>query len=91
MRDHAAGDRIRGYVRGLLPRSLEALPRGLLAVIHLRGGVRRDLVAGTVGAVTVPASPAFSRPSRPPSPPSKRSRGTAGNRTSTQRLPQSNG
>jgi hypothetical protein len=92
MRDHAAGDRIRGYVRGRLPRSLEALPRGLLAVIHLRGGVRRDLVTGiTVGAVTVPASPAFSRPSRPPSPPSKRRRGTADNRTSTQRLPQSNG
>ena len=57
MPDHAAGDRIRGYVRGLMPRSPEGVAPGLMAVIHHRGGVRRDLVAGiTVGAVAVPAS-----------------------------------
>ncbi len=57
MTDHAVGDRLRGYVRGLLPRSLEDVAPGLSAVIHHEGGVRRDLVAGiTVGAVSVPAS-----------------------------------
>jgi sulfate permease, SulP family len=57
MTDYAAGDRIRGYVRGLVPRSLEGVAPGLAAVIHHQGGVRRDLVAGiTVGAVAVPAS-----------------------------------
>ena len=57
MSDHAAGDRIRGYVRGLMPRSPGAVAPGLMAVIHHRGGVRRDLVAGIrVGAVAVPAS-----------------------------------
>ena len=57
MTDHALGDRLRGYVRGLVPRSLEDVAPGLSAVIHLQGGVRRDLVAGvTVGAVAVPAS-----------------------------------
>jgi SulP family sulfate permease len=57
MTDPSAGDRIRGYVRGLMPRSLEGVAPGLSAVIHYEGGVRRDLVAGvTVGAVAVPAS-----------------------------------
>jgi len=57
MSDHGAGDRIRGYVRGLVPRSLNGVAPGLWAVIHYQGGVGRDLVAGiTVGAVAVPAS-----------------------------------
>ena len=57
MTDYGVGDRIRGYVRGLVPRSLEGVAPGLAAVIHHEGGVRRDLVAGvTVGAVAVPAS-----------------------------------
>jgi SulP family sulfate permease len=57
MTDYALGDRLRGYLRGLVPRSLEGVAPGLSAVIHHRGGVRRDLVAGiTVGAVAVPAS-----------------------------------
>ena len=57
MADYALGERLRDYVRGLMPRSLEGVAPGLSAVIHLRGGVRRDLVAGiTVGAVAVPAS-----------------------------------
>ncbi len=57
MTDYALGDRLRRYLRGLVPRSLEGVAPGLSAVIHLRGGVRRDLVAGiTVGAVAVPAS-----------------------------------
>jgi hypothetical protein len=60
MTDHAVGDRLRGYVRSLLPRSLEDVAPGLSAVIHHEGGVRRDLVAGiTVGAVSVPASQAM--------------------------------
>jgi len=57
MTDHAFGDRLRGYARDLVPRSLEDVAPGLSAVIHHEGGVRRDLVAGiTVGAVAVPAS-----------------------------------
>ena len=50
-------DPISRYVRGLMPRSLEGVAPGLAAVVHRRGTIRPDLVAGlTVGAVAVPAS-----------------------------------
>ncbi len=53
----AALDSIRRYLRGLMPRSLEGVAPGLAALVHSRGSIRPDLVAGlTVGAVAVPAS-----------------------------------
>jgi SulP family sulfate permease len=54
-------DPIRRYLRALTPRSLEGVAPGLSAVVHGRGSVRPDLIAGlTVGAVAVPASLAMS-------------------------------
>lgn len=50
-------DPIGGYLRGLVPRSLENAAPGLAAALHPRGRIRPDLVAGlTVGAVAVPSS-----------------------------------